>query len=285
MTLLAVLSGLMAALAWGSADFVGGLASRRAMPARIVLVSQLVGTTALVLFGLWRGETLPPPRDLALGGVAGLFGGTGLMLLYMSLARGVMGLVAPLTAVASGGIPLLAGLLTAGLPGAAQLGGFLLALGAIWIIARTGHEPIRPGDLFLPLLAGVGFGVFLGLIGLVGQGVGFFGPLVAARAVSISVMAAIVMWSRSNSRGAPESAAGVGFPWLPAALAGLGDISGNILYVYSAQVGRLDVAAVLGALYPAVTVLLARLVLGERLTRRQNAGVALALAAVALIAL
>jgi drug/metabolite transporter (DMT)-like permease len=189
-----------------------------------------------------------------------------------------MGVVAPVTAVAAGGIPLMVGVLTEGLPAWPQVAGFLLALLAIWIISRPdalGSIGLR--DLALPLLAGVGFGVFLALIGRVGDERSFVWPLVAARVASMTMLG---IWVVARRLGEPAGP----IPWPLAAVAGLGDTAGNAFFVLAAAFGRLDVAGVLGALYPAATVVLARIVLGERLTRAQRAGVGLALAAVVLIA-
>lgn len=316
MYLSAILSGLAAALSWGTADFAGGLASRGAAAVRVVLASQFIGTLALLALGAWLREPVPGRSALLWGAVAGLAGGIGLVLLYLSLARGKMGIAAPLTAVASGGIPLFVGLVTQGLPGGPQLAGFVLALAAIWIISRPdGAERMRTGDIALPLLAGVGFGVFLALIGSIEADTGFVWPLVAARVASMTLMSAMVLAGWLVARGGARTA-GIGSPaaedggtntsphpsasaryllpitvgggriaWPLAALAGLGETAGNAFFVYSSQTGRLDVASVLGALYPAATVLLARVVLGERLSARQSLGVGVALAAVLLIAL
>ncbi len=341
---ISILSGLAAALSWGAGDFAGGLASRRAAAVRVVLVSQLVGGAALVALGLLLRESRPAATDVLWGALAGLAGGLGLLLLYLSLARGKMGVAAPLTAVASGGIPLLVGLVVEGLPGAAQMGGFALALLAIWVISRPDEAgDFRPRDAVLPLLAGVGFGTFLAIIGRLGDGAGFVWPLVAARVASVAMLAVVVFVQGAGERGrggAGEQASGgrwqvaggrsesassdagrieaasphatgpadaerasedahsvlntdllttdpltTLFPFPLAALAGLGDTAGNAFFALSAATGRLDVAAVLGALYPAATVVLARAVLGERLSPRQSVGVGLALGAVILIAL
>lgn len=285
MQLFTILLGLAAAVAWGTADFAGGLASRGVSAVRVVLASQFLGTLALLALNLALRQAIPAPHDLLLGMIAGLAGGTGLVLLYLSLARDRMGVAAPLTAVASGGIPLTVGLVTEGLPGGAQLAGFALALAAIWIISRPDDDsPIRPGNIVLPLLAGIGFGVFLTIIGRVGPDAGFVWPVVAARLASMSLMAALVVAGLLRSRGKSPGEGRTSFPWSLAALAALGDTSGNAFFILSSELGRLDVASVLGALYPAATVLLARLVLGERLTSRQSAGVGVALAAVMLIA-
>lgn len=262
---------------------------------RVLLASQSIGLVALGVLGLALGEAAPQPRDVALGGLAGLSGGTGLLLLYLSLARGKMGVAAPLTAVAAGGIPLAVGLATQGLPGPAQVAGFALALAAIWVISRPeGEGGFQPRDAALPLLAGVGLGGFLALIGHVSAGAAFVWPLVAARVANVMLFALVAVATdpirRTTALGPSTPAVGRGpssavpFPWGLAVAAGLGDVAGNAFFALAAQTGRLDEAAVLGSLYPAATVLLARVALGERLSPRQGAGVGLALAAVALIA-
>jgi len=262
---------------------------------RVLLASQSIGLVALGVLGLALGEAAPQPRDVALGGLAGLSGGTGLLLLYLSLARGKMGVAAPLTAVAAGGIPLAVGLATQGLPGPAQVAGFALALAAIWVISRPeGEGGFQPRDAALPLLAGVGLGGFLALIGHVSAGAAFVWPLVAARVANVTLFALVAVAAnpirRTTAHGPSAPAVGRGpssavpFPWSLAVAAGLGDVAGNAFFALAAQTGRLDAAAVLGSLYPAATVLLARVALGERLSPRQGAGVGLALAAVALIA-
>jgi drug/metabolite transporter (DMT)-like permease len=253
---------------------------------RVTLVSRSAGLLTLV--GLGLALRLPPPRpdDALIGIVVGLSGGMGLLLLYMSLARGKMGIAAPLTAVAAGGIPLIVGLVSDGLPGAPQLAGFALALCAIWVISQSNDvERIRPIDIGLPLLAGVGIGIDLSLIGRIGGESVVVWVLAVARLTSIGLIGSATLVAAR--RGAGQRASGEesrGSRRL-ALLAGVGDVIGTGCFALSAELGRLDVAAVLGALYPAATVLLARFVLGERLSPRQSAGVGLALAAVVLIAL
>lgn len=283
MNIVAVAAGLASAFFWGAGDFAGGLAGRRASAVRVVLASQLLGTLPLIGLGLVLRQPWPPSSALWIGAVAGLAGSVGLLLLYLSLAQGVMGVAAPLTAVAAGGIPLLVGLFTEGLPGGPQLAGFALAMAAIWVIAQPGGAGrLRPGDLWLPLLAGVGFGIFLAMMGRLPDDVGFAWPLVVGRVASVALMGSAVLLRRGAEEQGGRGAHG--FPWGLAAVAGVGDTAGNAFFILSSQMGRLDVAAVLSALYPAATVALARVLLGERLTRRQNVGVGLALLAVLLIA-
>lgn len=277
---LSLIAGLGSAAAWGASDFAGGLASRRYTAIRVILVSQLIGAAGLIGLILVRREALPPPSDLFLGAAAGIGGGLGLFLLYYSLAQGKMGVAAPLTAVASAGIPLLAGIRLDGFPPPVTLAGFGLALLAIWVISHPhGGDELRPGDVVLPLLAGVGFGVYLTLLGRIESEGAVGWPLLASRVVSIATLTVVLLAWRQPP---PEAAV---FPWALTFLAGIGDAAGSVLYAVAAQAGRLDVAAVLGSLYPAATVLLARGVLHERLSPRQNIGVAMVLAAVVLIAL
>lgn len=277
------MAGLAASLSWGVGDFSGGLASRRAPVLRVVLVSQLIGTSILILLGLAWGGAPPSAEELLLYAAGGLAGAVAVPLFYLSMARGKMGVAAPLTALASGGIPLLVGLLTEGLPGAVLLAGFGLALAALWLIARpTSGEPVHLPDIWMPLLAGLGFGIYLTILGRADPAGGFIWPLATSRLVSIMLLSLVVL---ATGRRASSASGTAGFPWSWAILSAFGDMGGYSLFTLASQLGRLDVAAVLSSLYPAVTALLAWLVLKERLSPRQTVGVALALAAVVLIAL
>jgi len=161
--------------------------------------------------------------------------------------------------------------------------GFATALVAVWLIAGgEGNVELKiakltPKDLFYPVLAGIGFGFFFICIDQVSEEATFW-PLVAARLASISTLL-LAMLFMSRLRPSYSSAA-----WLPILLAGIFDAGGNIFFALASGVGRLDIVSVLGSLYPAATVLLAWFILHERLTRRQWAGVVLALFAVVLIA-
>lgn len=275
---LAVLAALGAAVAWGSGDFGGGLAARRTASLRVVLLAQLIGTAILVGLALISGGPLPPWPAAGLAAVGGLAGGLGLVLLYRALAIGPMGVVAPLTAVVSGLLPVIIGIALEGWPSPAQVAGFALALGAVWIIANPGAGGhLRSRALLLALTSGVGFAVFLTIMARLNL-YGAYWPLVIGRLASIALLATILLVTsppRSPGR----------LPWAFIALAGLGDTGGNVLFVVATQFGRLDVAAVISSLYPAATVLLARAFLDERLTSRQTAGLVLALLAIGLIAI
>lgn len=239
-------------------------------------VSQLAGLLALVGLAVARSEPLPSAADLAWGASAGLSGSLGLAALYRALAIGRMGIAAPVTAVLAAAMPVLFSAWTEGPPRPSQLIGFALALAGVWFVSRPdGQVDVRRG-LGLAVFAGAAFGGLFVLIGQVGPGAVFW-PLVAARGAAFLLMLAIAVAGRR--------------PWLPDAallplviLAGVLDVGGNAFFVLARQAGRLDVSAVLASLYPAATVLLARLVLHERVSRLQAAGIAATLAAVPLIA-
>lgn len=275
--LLGIAFGLAAASSWGTGDFCGGLASKRTHVYGVVLLSQLEGLGLLVVLALLLAEPVPGLPDMIWGGVAGVAGTVGLAALYRGLATGPMGVVAPIAAVVSVILPLFFGLFLEGVPAWSQLLGFGLALCAVWLITRPRRgERIQARHLALPVLAGLGFGVFLILIDHV-SAASVLWPLASARAASVLVLAIALLVARQPIAPAPSQ-----IPLI--VLAGVFDTGGNAFYALAARAGRLDIAAVLGALYPAMTVVLARLILKERLSRQQGLGLAMALLAVMLIA-
>jgi drug/metabolite transporter (DMT)-like permease len=274
--LLGAVLGLASAASWGSGDFSGGLATRRSNVYGVVVVSQAVGLVLLVALALLLREPMPPPGILAWAAAAGVAGTGGLVALYSGLAAGPMGVVAPVAAVITAALPVVFGALFEGLPSAASLAGFGLAFVAVWLVSDSGRgRALRVRDLALPLAAGVGFGFFLILIGHTSD-VALFWPLVVARVVSLTALGILALGRR-----APMPAAAL-MPLV--ALTGVFDTGGNAFYALAAGVGRLDAAAVLGSLYPAATVLLARAILKERISIRQWLGLGVALVAVLLIA-
>ena len=276
--LLAIIFGLASAASWGSGDFSGGLATRRSNVYGVVIGSQFVGLLLLVGLALIYAEPLPPSGDLLIGAVAGLIGGVGLMALYQGLAVGRMGVVAPIAAILSAALPVLVGTFAEGLPAIPQLAGFALALVAVWLITRgKGALPIQWRELGLPVVAGLGFGLFLVLIDQASE-TSVFWSLAAARVASLAILITIAAVLGRRIVPAREQLGLV-------LLSGVGDAAGNTFYTLAAQLGRMDIAAILSSLYPAATVLLARFVLHEQLTLRQWAGLLIALAAVVLIAL
>jgi len=267
---------LSAAISWGAADFSGGIATKAANVFSVVVVAHATGLAFMLLLALLVGEPIPAWTSLLWGIVAGLAGGIGLAALYKALAVGKMGINAPLSSVITAVVPLLFSFSTEGLPHAMQMIGFVLALVSIWLIATQRGTGDGSQGMGLAVVAGIGFGGFLLFIKLAGSEAVFW-PLVSARSASFLLMLAITVirggdWK--HSRGSVSYML----------LAGILDSGANALYVAAAQRGRLDVAAVLSSLYPASTVILARLVLKERLSRLQRVGMAAALIAVSLIA-
>ena len=270
-----VLFGLTASLCWGSGDFTGGLASRRASTSRVVLAAYAVGLVLMVTLALLWKEPFPAPSDLLWGGLAGVAGVLGLLAFYSALSSGKMGIAAPVSAVLTAVLPVLFSAFTTGLPTLLQVGGFALALLAIGLISRPERTRGLPRGVGLAVLAGAGFGCFFILISRVHPTATFW-PLAAARLSSVLVLLIVLLLRRQ--------------PLLPGrsvaplvVLAGMLDAIGNAFFVFAAHSGRLDVAAILSSLYPAATVLLAAVILHERVTRIQAIGVLLALLAIPLI--
>jgi drug/metabolite transporter (DMT)-like permease len=268
---------LFAAAAWGSGDFTGGLVARRVGPFHTVLISYTVGLFALVVVALARFEMLPPLADLLWGALAGLLGLVGLGFLLRGFATGRMGIVAPVSAVLAAAIPIIFAAFTEGLPSQLQLLGFGLALAGIWLLSRP--EPLggRPAGLGWALLAGLGFGAFFTALSQVGPSAVFW-PLVAGRLATCALLVAAALATRRPivPRGLP-----IGL----LVLVGMLDVSGNLFFLVATQNGRLDVAAVLSSLYPAVTAILAWLVAKEHMTGLQMVGVTAAVLAIVLITL
>lgn len=269
--------GLLAAATWGGSDFVGGMGARRA-PALLVVASGHIVSFILLLL-LCQGFHLPHPtrHDLLFAAVGGFEGSLALAVFYRALAMGAMGLTAALTGLLTALIPVLFSAVWEGLPGPLTAAGLAVGLGAIWLITHTpaGSGPATPRSaLLLGALAGVGFGAQLILFKMASHG-GLLWTMTSARAAGSAAMVLMIL-------ARPPRAPWRGF-WQPGIVAGLLDTAGNLLYIRATQLGRLDVAAVVCSLYPAGTILLAALILRERPTARQLAGMALALGAVMLL--
>jgi drug/metabolite transporter (DMT)-like permease len=274
-TLLSSLSALAAAVFWGSGDFTGGFASRRIGAFRTLLLSFSVGFALLALVALVRGEKLPGTSDLWWGAVAGLTGMAGLGFLLRGFSSGRMGIIAPVSAVLATAIPVVFGAFTEGLPRSLHLAGFVLGMAGIWLLSRPEKLGTRPEGLGMAVLAGLGFGIFFIAIDQVSQQAVFW-PLVAGRGAACATMLVFALVTR-RPLNIQRSLFGV------IAMSGVLDVGGNLFFLLATQYGRLDVAAVLGSLYPAVTALLARVVLRESLARLQVIGVGAAVLAIVLI--
>jgi drug/metabolite transporter (DMT)-like permease len=262
-------------VAWGAGDFGGGLTSRRAPVLGVSLIVQALGVLIALSFAVGLREPSPAPSSVLMAAGAGAVGVIGILSLYQGLAVGRMGVVAPVTGVIAASLPVVVGIVRDGPPGVAVLVGIALAFVAVILVSRVpGHDDRRSGVEF-GILAGVGIGIFNVLIGGLPDGE-VFGPLVVVKVASAVVIGAIVVLGRRPWR-VPRAAVPI------ALLVGVLDMGGNALYVLASQAGRLDVAATLSSLYPVTTVLLAILILGERMTRSHAAGVVAAGVAIALI--
>jgi drug/metabolite transporter (DMT)-like permease len=280
-SLAVVLISLASALTWGAGDFSGGLASKRTNVLLVVAVAHGTGLVVAFALALLLGEDVGGKASLFWGGAAGWAGAVGLVALYRGLAVGAMGVVAPIAAVLTAALPVMFGVGSQGAPKNIQLLGFTLAVCGIVLISKPEKTTGVPKGLWLAVLAGIGFGFFLVFINRAGS-TSVFWPLVSARVVSV-VFVLILMVGSLGLAGITTLKADKRL-WAIMLLAGFLDMSGNVLFVLASRLGRLDVAAVLSSLYPAATVLLARIVLNERVSRMQNVGMVLALASIPLIA-
>ena len=278
-SLAAVGFGLAASLSWGASDFSGGVAARRVPIAIVMIVSYAGGLALVVALALARGEPLASAADMIIAATAGLSGAIGLTAQYRALAAGRMGIVAPVSAVLGSALPVLFAAFSEGLPGSSQIAGFALALVGVWLIARTENGGERHAGLSYAVIAGVGFGGFFILMDRVSVDAVFW-PLAAARGMSLAAMLFYTLVVSPPRRWALPGRRGLAV----ILLAGTLDVGGNTFFLLAAQAGRLDVATVLSSLYPAVTAVLARALLDERLSRVQTAGVLVAVIAIPLIA-
>ena len=278
--LTALLSTATAAL-FGSGDFLGGLASKKS-PA--LAVSSVVFATGAVIFVALLLVVRPDAvtqADFVWGAASGVFGTVGVLALYAALAIGRMSVVAPLTAALAGAGPAVFDLLRGTEVGTLSMVGLGLALVAVIVVSTTtgtveehGMPPLAVG---LSIVSGVGFACSLISLSLTMPDSGF-APLLVARGVGLVIMAVALLVRRKSMTFDPHS-------MKLAAYAGVLDAGANVTMLTAIRIGPLAVAAVVGGLYPVATMLLARIVLGERLKRHQAVGVVLALAAVVLTAL
>lgn len=261
---------------WGASDFLGGLGSRRA---NAFLFTSIVHGSGMVLAGGFAfaiGSPFPEQAGLGWALLAGAVGGIALAFFYRSLARGEMGLIAPVSAVLSAAIPTLVTAFAEGFPDRRHVFGFVLAGVGVWLISRTENGSRRPEGLGTAVLAGCGFAGFYLCIHQAGEGSAVW-LAVCSRFASLLVTLAFVTFGK-QFRAVPKPILAI------AVIAGILDITGSVVFVRASQIGRLDVAVVLSSLYPAVTVILARMFLNEHFSRARTVGMLAAIAAVPMIA-
>lgn len=287
---MAIILGLASALTYGAADFLGGLATRTTKVLSVVLLSQAIGS--LLLVAILPFFPAPVTADaLWWGALGGIAGAAGVTLLYQGLALGRMGSIAPITAVEAAAVPVLFGLFIGERPTPVALAGVVLALIAVGLVSataepepaavRAGPAATRPRPMQTgvahALGAGLGFGLFFILLARTGDDTGMW-PLVGARASSLVVIALAIVatkgWERPTATGRRMIAGVAAF-----------ELAANAFFLLATREGLLSIVAVLTSMYPASTVVLARVTLGERFRRTQSIGLAVAVAGVVAIAL
>jgi drug/metabolite transporter (DMT)-like permease len=274
--MLAVIYGLGSGLSWGAGDFSGGYAARKCSVYTVLLFSQIIGATLLISIAILFAKSVPTVSDLMYGVFAGFSGAFGLIALYKALSLGRMGIVAPISAVLAAIIPILFTFISEGLPPLIKISGFGIALFAVWLLSYSHTDnDFRKRESYLPFLAGLGFGLYFIFMDRAIHSAVLW-PMVSSRLMSLGVFTIIyLIKSTAKTPGRKEL--------LPIALAGIFDIGGNALFALATHLGRLDISATLASLYPAATVLLALLILKERLIRPQWIGVAAACLALVMI--
>ena len=276
-----VLAG-WAALCYGVADFCGGFAARRSALLPVLVLSQAAGTLVAVMAAWALGQAVCSRADLGWGFLAGVTGSLGLFLLYGGLARSIVAIVSPASAMVAALLPVLFGLLLGERPPAPAVAGAALCFPAILLLTWDGDRSTRGGQaartaLGYGLLAGLGFGCFFITLSRTHAQAGAW-PLVAARAASLTAFAGALLVSRQPFR--------ISRADLPPALAsGAADMGANVLFLLAAHGGMLSLVSVIASLYPAPTVLLAGIFMHQRVPPIRLAGLALALTGVALISL
>jgi drug/metabolite transporter (DMT)-like permease len=267
--------GLAAVLAWGTSDFLGGYATRRANAFLFGVVFNLGG---LIMTGtLATASHAPYPGGRAVAWVlaGGACGGVGVAIFFRALSAGRMGVTAPVAAVLGAAIPTVFSIFTEGMPGRIPILGFVVAAIGLWLITRT-EDGVALDGIGLAVFAGIAFAGFYLCVRQAGNA-SVFWIASFSRAGGLAITALVVVLS-GNFRDITPA----GIRW--AVLTGCIDSLGTMLFVRASQTGRLDEAVVISSLYPAITVLLARIVLKEHFTRWRFVGMLAALAAVPMIA-
>ena len=273
---------LASAALYGAADFIGGLTSRRADATVIVVVSQAAGLLFVAILLPILGTPVPGRADWLWGSLAGLTGGVGVALLYRALAIGVMAVVAPTTAVCAVAVPVAIAVTLGERPGAQATAGILVAIVAIVLVSQqespgpTESSPARSRSAVgLALASGVAIGLFLVTLARTSADAGLW-PLLAARLVSVTLFTSVAVANRQSFVMPPSVMA-------TAVAGGVLDMLANLLYLLASRTGPLTLAVTLCSLYPASTVILAWMILGERLKAMQWVGVLCSLVAIVMI--
>ncbi len=278
---MSVLLAALSALCYGAADFSGGFAARRSQLVPVLVTSQAAGALLAFAFVLASGEAAPAGLDLAWGAVAGVAGAVGLALLYRGIAGGLVAVVSPTAALVGATIPVAFGVLSGERPSPAALAGSAVCLPAILLLSWERGEVANRHALRSArghaLLSGTFIGLFFIALARSSPGSGLW-PVLAARGASITLLVAAAFLSRQ-----PLAVSRAGA--LPTIVAGVADMAANVLFLLATREGLLSLAVIVASLYPAPTVVLARMFFRERIPTLRVVGLGLAVAGIALIGL
>jgi uncharacterized membrane protein len=274
---------ISAAAIYGTADFCGGFASRRNSPLTVTVLSHVVGLALLASLLPFLPAAHVTPADLVWGAVAGALGGGGVLLFYRALSTGTMSVIAPVAALFGAALPVLVGVMLGEHLSLPALVGIAVAVAAVALVSWEGTSTTRRPKVgmghptVLAVAAGLAFGGFFVALSRTHASAGLW-PLLSARVVSVALLGGVSWFTGRSLQPAPGSRRLI-------AIAGAGDMMANILYLLAVRRGLVSLVAVIVALYPAATVVLAQVVLNERLRRIQVAGLGLAATAAVLLAL
>ena len=277
----AAVLALLGAMSWGTGDFFGGLASRRAHVLTVLVLSQAVGLAGVAAWAVASGDSPPGLADIVPAVGAGAAGAAGLAALYRGMAIGAMGIVAPISAL-SPAVPLAVDLVRGDAPAAVQWAGIATALTGVVLLAREPGGTTTRGTglaagVSLALVAALGFGLFVVGLDAASDGGATWAVVVARTSSTLVALCAMLLVS------VPLRPPGGLLPAIAAV--GVFDTTANALVAVATTYGSAGIVAVLSALYPLTTILLARVFLSERLDRPRRVGGALALAGAALVAI
>jgi drug/metabolite transporter (DMT)-like permease len=268
---------LFAAITWGAGDFNGGVAAKSTSAKSVVVAAHSVSLAILIIMAFYFKETSMTIDGWLWGATAGLGGGFGLMFLYSALSAGNMALAAPISAIIAASIPVLISAFTIGVLEYKVLIGFILASIAIWALSSGSNKTVTQNDIKLPVLAGISFGIFFICLHRASNN-SIILPLIAVRIVSIS---SLVIYSAISRQKLVLPKVSL----IPIILSGIFDTMGNGAFALASQYGRVDVASILGSLYPGSTVFLSWIFLKEQINGKQLFGVVVALMSILLISI
>ncbi len=273
---MAIVLSLISALAYGISDFLGGIIAKRSSPWQVAVVGQTSSTFFSTIAALLIAGS-PTSHDLAFGALAGVGGGLGVVFLYRGLSTSRMGVVAPLSAIGTALIPVAVGLITGDRPSTVALLGVVCAFPAIALISRVvDSDPSHRGGVTDGILAGIGFGLLFTCLGQVGNDAGLY-PLALSQVTSVLSVVALATVMRQAWVPRERTA------WRALIMGPLGATAQGS-FLYATHHGLLSIVAVISSLYPASTVLLAAVLLRERIHGWQGVGLVFAVVAVVLVA-